>query len=351
MKRLQDAGNIPIVLLGGGTGVVGDPSGRNDMRKMLTPEDIEHNCACFAEQIGKFLDFSEGKAIIANNADWLLSLNYVDLLREVGAHFSVNRMLAAECYKQRMEKGLTFFEFNYMIMQSYDFLVLFNKYNCVMQCGGDDQWSNILAGTELIRRKLGKDAYAITAPLLMTSDGRKMGKTQAGAVWLDEHKTSAYDFFQYWRNVDDADVINLLLKLTFLPVDEIRAMSGWTGSDLNKAKELLAYELTKQIHGEAAADAAKSAASALFGGAEGVEIPQVALTAEDFADGLVDIVSLLVKSGLCDTRSDARRQVEQGGVSVDDAKITDFKQTFTQEQVSAGLLIKKGKKSFKKVTM
>ena len=314
MKRLQMAGNKPIALLGGGTGMIGDPSGRSDMRTMMTRETIDHNCECFRRQMSKFIDFSEGKAILANNADWLLDLNYVELLRDVGACFSVNRMLTAECYKQRMEKGLSFLEFNYMIMQSYDFLMLYQKYGCNMQFGGDDQWSNMLGGTELIRRKLGKDAYAMTITLLLNSEGKKMGKTQSGAVWLDPNKTSPFEFYQYWRNVSDADVLKCLRMLTFLPIEQIDEMDKWEGSQLNQAKEILAFELTKLVHDEEEASKAQESARALFGGGNAAEMPTAELTAADLTDGNIDILDLLVKSGLVASRSEGRRAVEQGGV-------------------------------------
>ena len=351
MKRLQMAGNKPIALLGGGTGMIGDPSGKTDMRKMLTKEQIDHNIECFKKQMARFIDFSDGKAIIVNNADWLLDLNYVELLREVGPHFSVNRMLTAECYKQRMERGLTFLEFNYMIMQSYDFYRLFQDYGCNLQFGGDDQWSNMLGGTELIRRKLGKDASAMTITLLLNSEGKKMGKTEKGAVWLDPEKTSPFEFFQYWRNVADADVMNCIRMLTFLPLEEIDRMSSWEGSQLNEAKEILAFELTKLVHGEEEAVKAREQARSLFGAGSAEDAPEAPLTDEDFTDGAIDIVSILVKAGLAPTRSEGRRNVEQGGVLVDGEKVTDFKATFTKEQCSAGLLVKRGKKNFKKVVL
>ena len=349
MKRLQMAGNKPIALLGGGTGMIGDPSGRNDLRQMMTVETIQHNCDCFKQQMSRFIDFSEGKAMMVNNAEWLMGLNYVELLREVGPHFSVNRMLAAECYKQRMEKGLTFLEFNYMIMQSYDFYMLFQKYGCNMQFGGDDQWSNMLGGTELIRRKLGKDAHAMTITLLLNSEGKKMGKTQSGAVWLDPNKTSPFDFYQYWRNVDDADVIKCMKLLTFLPLEEIREMEKWEGSQLNEAKEILAYELTKMIHGEEEAKKAQESARALFGSGNAEEMPTAELSMEDFRDGKVDILTVVHKSGLCASRSEARRNVQQGGVTVDGEKVADIATSYTVEQLQAGLVVKRGKKNFKKV--
>ena len=355
MKRLQMAGNKPIALIGGGTAMIGDPSGKTDMRKMMTKETIEHNVECFKKQMARFIDFSDGKALLVNNADWLLNLNYIDVLREVGPHFSVNRMLTAECYKQRMERGLSFLEFNYMIMQSYDFYMLFQKYGCNMQFGGDDQWSNMLGGTELIRRKLGKDAHAMTITLLLNSEGKKMGKTQSGAVWLDPEKTSPYDFYQYWRNVADADVLKCIRMLTFLPLEQIDEMDKWEGSQLNKAKEILAFELTKLVHGEEEAKKAESAAKALFGAGNAAEIPAVELSAADFAEGegeKLDILSLLVKAGLAKSRSEARRAVEQGGVSVNDEKVTDIRMSFAANEIPAeGLVIKKGKKNFKKIVV
>ena len=348
MKRLQMAGNKPIVLIGGGTAMIGDPSGRTDMRQMMTEETIAHNVECFRRQMSRFIDFSEGKAIVVNNADWLMGLNYVELLREVGACFSVNRMLSAECYKQRMERGLSFLEFNYMIMQSYDFLELFRRYGCNMQFGGDDQWSNMLGGTELIRRKLGKDAHAMTITLLLNSEGKKMGKTQSGAVWLDPNKTTPYDFYQYWRNVGDADVLKCIRMLTFLPVEQIDAMESWEGSQLNEAKDILAYELTTLVHGAEEADRARAASRALFGGGAG-EVPTVTLTDADLVDGAIDILSILVKAGLVPSRSEARRAVEQGGVTVEGEKVTDIRRTYTKAQLSEGVLCKRGKKAFKKV--
>jgi len=351
MKRLQMAGNKPIALLGGGTGMIGDPSGKTDMRKMLTKEQIDHNIECFKKQMARFIDFSDGKALIVNNADWLLGLNYVELLREVGPHFSVNRMLTAECYKQRMERGLTFLEFNYMIMQSYDFYKLFQDYGCNLQFGGDDQWSNMLGGTELIRRKLGKDASAMTITLLLNSEGKKMGKTEKGAVWLDPEKTSPFEFYQYWRNVADADVLKCIRMLTFLPLEEIDKMNDWEGSQLNTAKEILAFELTKLVHGEEEAKKAQEQAKSLFGAGNAEDAPEAPLSDEDFTDGVIDIVSILVKAGLAPTRSEGRRNVEQGGVLVDGEKVTDFKATFTKEQCQAGLLVKRGKKNFKKVVL
>ena len=351
MKRLQMAGNKPIVLIGGGTAQIGDPSGRTDMRQMMTTETINHNVECFKKQMSRFIDFGEGKAIMVNNADWLMDLNYVDVLREVGAHFSVNRMLTAECYKQRMEKGLSFLEFNYMIMQSYDFYTLFQKYGCNMEFGGDDQWSNMLGGTELIRRKLGKDAYAMTINLLLNSEGKKMGKTQSGAVWLDPIKTSPFEFFQYWRNVSDADVLKCIRMLTFLPLDEIDKMESWEGAQLNEAKEILAFELTKLVHGEEEATKAKEASHALFaGGANNANMPTVTVTAEDFPDGELDIISVLVKAGLCDSRGDGRRNIQQGGVSVADEKVTDISTKYTLDDFKGeGLIIRRGKKKFAKV--
>ena len=351
MKRLQMAGNKPIALIGGGTAMIGDPSGRTDMRQMMTPETIQHNCDCFKKQMSRFIDFSEGKALMVNNADWLMDLNYIDVLREVGAHFSVNRMLTAECYKQRMEKGLSFLEFNYMIMQSYDFYTLYQKYGCNMEFGGDDQWSNMLGGTELIRRKLGKDAYAMTINLLLNSEGKKMGKTQSGAVWLDPEKTSPFDFFQYWRNVADSDVLKCIRMLTFLPLEEINAMESWEGAQLNDAKEILAFELTKLVHGEEEASKAREASHALFaGGGDSAHMPTVELSSADFADGDMDILSLLVKTELAPSRSDARRAVEQGGVSVADEKVTDIKTAYNADSFGAdGLVVKRGKKKFVKV--
>ena len=348
MKRLQMAGNKPIVLIGGGTAQIGDPSGRTDMRQMMTTETINHNVECFKKQMSRFIDFGEGKAIMVNNADWLMDLNYVDVLREVGAHFSVNRMLTAECYKQRMEKGLSFLEFNYMIMQSYDFYTLFQKYGCNMEFGGDDQWSNMLGGTELIRRKLGKDAYAMTINLLLNSEGKKMGKTQSGAVWLDPNKTSPFEFFQYWRNVSDADVLKCIRMLTFLPLEEIDKMESWEGAQLNEAKEILAFELTKLVHGEEEATKAKEASHALFaGGANNANMPTVTVTAEDFPDGELDIISVLVKAGLCDSRGDGRRNIQQGGVSVADEKVTDISTKYTLDDFKGeGLIIRRGKKKF-----
>ena len=351
MKRLQMAGNKPIVLIGGGTAQIGDPSGRTDMRQMMTTETINHNVECFKKQMSRFIDFGEGRAIMVNNADWLMDLNYVDVLREVGAHFSVNRMLTAECYKQRMEKGLSFLEFNYMIMQSYDFYTLFQKYGCNMEFGGDDQWSNMLGGTELIRRKLGKDAYAMTINLLLNSEGKKMGKTQSGAVWLDPNKTTPFEFFQYWRNVSDADVLKCIRMLTFLPLEEIDKMESWEGAQLNEAKEILAFELTKLVHGVEEATKAKEASHALFaGGANNTNMPTVTVTAEDFPDGELDIISVLVKAGLCDSRGDGRRNIQQGGVSVADEKVTDISTKYTLDEFNGeSLIIRRSKKKYAKV--
>ena len=352
MKRLQMAGNRPIALLGGGTGMIGDPSGRTDMRQMLTKETIQHNIDCFKKQMERFIDFSDGKALMVNNAEWLMNLNYVELLREVGAHFSVNRMLTAECYKQRMERGLSFLEFNNMIMQSYDFYMLYQKYGCNMQFGGDDQWSNMLGGTELIRRKLGKDAYAMTITLLLNSEGKKMGKTQSGAVWLDPNKTSPFDFYQYWRNVDDADVIKCMKLLTFLPLEEIQEMEKWEGSQLNKAKEILAFQLTELVHGTEEAKKAEAGAKALFaGGADTEHMPTTELAAEDFdEEGNIDLISLLVKSALVTTRSEGRRAIEQGGVSVDGEKVMDIKHVLSKDALTGdGVVLKRGKKKFNKV--
>lgn len=352
MKRMQMAGNKPIALIGGGTTMIGDPSGRTDMRKMLTREEIDHNAECFKRQMERFIEFGEGKAMMLNNADWLLNLNYVELLREVGACFSVNNMLRAECYKQRMEKGLSFLEFNYMIMQSYDFYHMFQKYGCNMQFGGDDQWSNMLGGTELIRRKLGKDAYAMTITLLTDSQGKKMGKTAGNAVWLDPNKTSPFDFYQYWRNVDDADVIKCMRLLTFLPLEQIDEMAKWEGSQLNKAKEILAYELTNLVHGEEEAKKAQEGARALFaGGADTAHMPTTELTDEDFSEeGTIDLISMLVKTGLVPTRSEGRRAIEQGGVSIDGEKITDVKYVVAKDALAGdGIVLKKGKKKFNKI--
>lgn len=350
MKRLQMAGNKPIALLGGGTGMIGDPSGRSDMRTMMTPEVIQHNCDCFKEQMSKFIDFSEGKALMVNNADWLMELNYIELLREAGPHFSVNRMLSAECYKQRMEKGLSFLEFNYMIMQSYDFYVLYQKYGCNMQFGGDDQWSNMLGGTELIRRKLGKDAYAMTITLLLNSEGKKMGKTQKGAVWLDPQKTSPFEFFQYWRNIADADVLKCIRMLTFLPLEQIDEMDKWEGSELNKAKEILAYELTKLVHNEEEAEKALESSKALFSSGNAADMPTAEIGGENFTEDRIDILTMLTASGLVASRSEGRRAVEQGGVSADGEKITDIKASFEKEQLTGdGIVLKRGKKNFKRI--
>ncbi len=354
MKRLQMAGNKPIALIGGGTGMIGDPSGRSDMRQMMTVETIEHNCECFKKQMSRFIDFSDDKALMVNNADWLLKLNYVELLREVGACFSVNNMLRAECYKQRMEKGLSFLEFNYMIMQSYDFYMLFQKYGCNMQFGGDDQWSNMLGGTELIRRKLGKDAYAMTITLLLNSEGKKMGKTQSGAVWLDPNKTSPFDFYQYWRNVADADVLKCLRMLTFLPLEQIDEMDRWEGSQLNTAKEILAYELTTLVHGEEEAKKARDASRALFMGQGSLEnMPAYALQDGDFSEeGTIDILAVLQKSGLAPSRAEARRNVEQGGVSVNGEPVKDVRRIYTKDDFAGdGMIVKRGKKNFIKVTL
>ena len=350
MKRLQMAGNRPIALIGGGTTMIGDPSGRTDMRKMLTREDIAHNADCFRRQMERFIDFGEGKAMMLNNADWLLSLNYVELLREVGACFSVNNMLRAECYKQRMEKGLSFLEFNYMIMQSYDFYYMFQKYGCNMQFGGDDQWSNMLGGTELIRRKLGKDAYAMTITLLTDSQGKKMGKTAGNAVWLDPKKTSPYDFFQYWRNVDDADVMKCIRMLTFLPLEQIDEMATWEGGRINEAKEILAYELTRMVHGEAEAKAALDASRALFSGGSDADAPTTVVGDDAFEGGRVSLLSLMVTGGMVPSRSEARRAVEQGGVTVNGEKVTDFRRAYTAEEVAGGLLVRRGKKTYRKFT-
>ncbi len=351
MKRLQMAGNKPIALIGGGTAMVGDPSGKSDMRKMLTREEIEHNGECFKKQMEKFIDFSDDKALMINNAEWLMDLNYVNFLREIGPHFSVNRMLTAECYKQRMERGLSFLEFNYMIMQSYDFYELYLRHGCNMQFGGDDQWSNMLGGTELIRRKLGKNACAMTINLLLNSEGKKMGKTVSGAVWLDPNKTSPFEFYQYWRNVGDADVLKCIRMLTFLPLEEIDKMSDWEGSQLNTAKEILAYELTKMVHGEEEATKAQEAAKALFSSGDAANMPEADLSEADFKDGVVDMITLVHLSGLCATRSEARRNIQQGGVSVDGEQIKDIAKTFTLEEVKAGLIVKRGKKNFRRVTV
>ena len=352
MKRLQMAGNRPIALIGGGTAMIGDPSGRTDMRSMMTEETIQHNCDCFKKQMERFIEFGEGKAMMVNNADWLLKLNYIDFIREIGGCFSVNNMLRAECFKQRMEKGLSFLEFNYMPMQSYDFYYLFQHYGCNMQFGGNDQWSNMLGGTELIRRKLGKDAHAMTITLLLNSEGKKMGKTASGAVWLDPAKTSPYDFYQYWRNVEDADVLKCIRMLTFLPLEQIDEMDAWEGAQLNKAKEILAYELTALVHGEEEAKRAQETAKSLFGGGANLEnMPSTALSEDDFTDGSINIMDLLVKAGLTPSKGEARRLVQQGGISVDDAKITDFAHTISKDAVSAGIIVKKGKKVFHKITL
>ena len=349
MKRLQMAGNKPIALIGGGTAMLGAPSGRPDMRLMMTKETIEHNCECFKKQMSRFIDFSDDKALMVNNADWLLDLNYIEFIRDVGSHFSVNRMLSAECYKQRMEKGLSFLEFNYMIMQSYDFMALYEKYGCNLEFGGDDQWSNMLGGTELIRRKLGKDAHAMTINLLLNSEGKKMGKTQKGAVWLDPEKTTPFEFFQYWRNVDDGDVIKCLKMLTFLPLEQIQEMEAWEGSQLNKAKEILAYELTNLVHGEEEAIKAKDAAKALFSSGNAANMPSYTLKDEDLTDGSIDILSLLYVSGLVPSKSEARRAVQQGGVSVNGEKVTDIKTAYTASDFAEDMVLKKGKKNFRKI--
>ena len=351
MKRLQMAGNKPIALIGGGTTMIGDPSGRNDMRKMLTKADIDHNAECFKRQMERFIDFGEGKAMMLNNADWLMKLNYIELLREVGACFSVNNMLRAKCYEQRMEKGLSFLEFNYMIMQSYDFYHMFQEYGCNMQFGGDDQWSNMLGGTELIRRKLGKDAQAMTITLLLNSEGKKMGKTASGAVWLDPNKTTPYDFYQYWRNVDDADVMKCIRMLTFLPLEQIDEMATWKDAQLNTAKETLAYELTKMVHGEDEAGAAQEKARAIFGGGSTEHVPEAVISESDLADGKADIMSLLVLSGLCASRSDARRNIQQGGVLCREEKVTDIAKAFDGEELRKGVVLRRGKKNFKRVIL
>ena len=352
MKRLQMAGNKPVALIGGGTTMIGDPSGRTDMRKMLTREDIEHNAECFKRQMERFIEFGEDKAVMVNNADWLLNLNYVDLLREVGACFSVNNMLRAECYKQRMEKGLSFLEFNYMIMQSYDFYYLFQHYDCNMQFGGDDQWSNMLGGTELIRRKLGKDAHAMTITLLTDSQGHKMGKTAGNAVWLDPNKTSPYEFYQYWRNVGDGDVLKCIRMLTFLPLEQIDEMSHWEGSQLNRAKEILAYELTSLVHGEEEARKAEASAKALFaGGGSNENMPTTEITESELNDGAIDIMTVLVRSGLCASKSEARRNIQQGGVTVNDEKITDLSKSFGADELKKGIIVRRGKKNYSKVIL
>ena len=350
MKRLQMAGNRPIALIGGGTAMIGDPSGKTDMRQMMTRETIDHNCECFKKQMERFIDFSDGKALMVNNADWLMDLNYIDVLREVGPHFSVNRMLTAECYKQRMERGLSFLEFNYMIMQSYDFYTLFQKYGCNMQFGGDDQWSNMLGGTELIRRKLGKNACAMTINLLLNSEGKKMGKTVSGAVWLDPNKTSPFEFYQYWRNVSDADVLKCLRMLTFLPLEQIDEMDKWEGSQLNTAKEILAFELTKLVHGEEEAEKAQQNARALFSAGTAADMPTSTITEADLRDGVIDIMGILAVSGLCKTRSEARRAVEQGGVAVNGNKITDIKTVYAPEDINKEeFIIRRGKKNYRKI--
>ena len=351
MKRLQMAGNQPVALIGGGTTMIGDPSGRTDMRKMLTKADIDHNAECFRRQMERFIEFGEDKAIMVNNADWLLDLNYIELLREVGTCFSVNNMLRAECYKQRMEKGLSFFEFNYMIMQSYDFYHLFKEYGCNMQFGGDDQWSNMLGGTELIRKKLGKDAYAMTITLLTDSQGKKMGKTAGNAVWLDANKTSPFDFYQYWRNVDDADVMKCIRMLTFLPLEQIDEMATWKDAQLNTAKETLAYELTKMVHGKDEAGAAQEKARAIFGGGSTEHVPEAVISESDLVDGKADIMSLLVLSGLCASRSDARRNIQQGGVLCGEEKVTDIAKAFDGEELRKGIVLRRGKKNFKRVIL
>ena len=351
MKRLQMAGNKPIALIGGGTAYIGDPSGRTDMRSMMTKETIQHNCDCFKKQMSRFIEFGDDKAIMVNNADWLLDLNYIEFIRDVGCHFSVNNMLRAKCYEQRLEKGLSFLEFNYMLMQSYDFLELFNRYGCNMQFGGDDQWSNMLGGTELIRKKLGKDAHAMTITLLLNSEGKKMGKTQSGAVWLDPNKTAPYDFYQYWRNVADADVLKCIRMLTFLPLEEIDKMDSWEGAQLNTAKEILAYELTKLVHGEEEAEKAQTAAKSIFGAGGDANMPTTTLADSDLIDNKIDILSILVKAGLVPSRSEARRAVEQGGVTVNNEKVTDIKKLYTKEELAEGLVVRRGKKAYKKVNI
>jgi len=352
MKRLQMAGNKPIALIGDGTTLIGDPSGRTDMRQMLTPETIQYNADCFKRQMEKFIDFSDGKALMLRNSEWLKPLNYIELLREVGACFSVNNMLRAECYKQRMEKGLSFLEFNYMIMQSYDFYYMYQHYGCNMQFGGNDQWSNMLGGTELIRRKLGKDAHAMTITLLLNSEGKKMGKTASGAVWLDPNKTSPYEFYQYWRNVGDADVLKCIRMLTFLPLEQINEMDSWEGSQLNRAKEILAFELTSLVHGEEEAKKAEASAKALFsGGGDSANMPSTEITEADLVDGKLDLMTLLVKSGLCASKSEARRNIQQGGVTVDDAKVSDIAAAYDADALHAGIVIRKGKKNFNKIVL
>lgn len=351
MKRLQQNGNKPIALVGGGTGMIGDPSGRTDMRLMMTKETIDHNCECFKKQMSRFIDFSEGKALMVNNADWLMDLNYIEFIRDIGSQFSVNKMLAAECYKQRLERGLNFLEFNYMLMQSYDFLMLYEKYGCNLEFGGDDQWSNMLGGTELIRKKLGKDAHAMTITLLLNSEGKKMGKTAKGAVWLDPEKTSPYDFYQYWRNVDDKDVIKCLKMLTFLPIEEIQAMESWEGAELNKAKEILAFELTKLVHGDEEAAKAESAAKGIFSAGSTENMPTAQLEEEDFKDGKADLIGILVRAGLVKSRSDGRRAIEQGGVVVNDEKVTDVYAAYTKDAFESDFIVRRGKKNFKKIIL
>ena len=351
MKRLQQNGNKPIALVGGGTGMIGDPTGRTDMRLLMTKETIEHNCECFKKQMSRFIDFSEGKALMVNNADWLMDLNYIEFIRDIGSQFSVNKMLAAECYKQRLERGLNFLEFNYMLMQSYDFLMLYEKYGCNLEFGGDDQWSNMLGGTELIRKKLGKDAHAMTITLLLNSEGKKMGKTAKGAVWLDPAKTTPYDFYQYWRNVDDKDVIKCLKMLTFLPIEEILAMESWEGAELNKAKEILAFELTKLVHGDEEAAKAESAAKGIFSAGSTENMPTAQLEEEDFKDGKADLIGILVRAGLVKSRSDGRRAIEQGGVVVNDEKVTDVYAAYTKEAFESDFIVRRGKKNFKKIIL
>ena len=351
MKRLQQNGNKPIALVGGGTGMIGDPTGRTDMRLLMTKETIEHNCECFKKQMSRFIDFSEGKALMVNNADWLMDLNYIEFIRDIGSQFSVNKMLAAECYKQRLERGLNFLEFNYMLMQSYDFLMLYEKYGCNLEFGGDDQWSNMLGGTELIRKKLGKDAHAMTITLLLNSVGKKMGKTAKGAVWLDPAKTTPYDFYQYWRNVDDKDVIKCLKMLTFLPIEEIQAMESWEGAELNKAKEILAFELTKLVHGDEEAAKAESAAKGIFSAGSTENMPTAQLEEEDFKDGKADLIGILVRAGLVKSRSDGRRAIEQGGVVVNDEKVTDVYAAYTKDAFESDFIVRRGKKNFKKIIL
>ena len=351
MKRLQMAGNKPIALVGGGTAMIGDPTGRTDMRQMMTKETIQHNCECFRKQMSRFIDFGEGKAIMVNNADWLMDLNYIEFIRDIGSQFSVNKMLAAECYKQRLERGLNFLEFNYMLMQSYDFLMLYQKYGCNMQFGGDDQWSNMLGGTELIRKKLGKDAYAMTITLLLNSEGKKMGKTAKGAVWLDAEKTSPFEFYQYWRNVSDEDVIKCLKLLTFLPMEQIREMETWKDAQLNRAKEILAMELTTMVHGEEEAKKAEAGAKAFFGGGSAEDMPEAEITEADFRDGVIDAIQIMVATGLVKTRSDGRRAIEQGGVIVNGEKVSDVKQSYTKDDFAEEFIIQRGKKNFRKVVL